>query len=76
MKTTVSEKGQVTIPGRLRRRLGISRGTVLRVSEEDGRLVFEKVVEQDPVALAFGLLAGTGLSTDEALARLRDGDQE
>ena len=39
MKTTVSEKGQITIPKAVRERLGIVPGTVLEVGSEQGRLV-------------------------------------
>src|SRR5205823_13428010 len=49
MKSTVSEKGQVTIPKALRDRLGIRAGAVLDFEEEDGRLVAKKVNPVDPV---------------------------
>ena len=38
MFVTVSEKGQVVIPASLRERLGISAGTRLQVSEDNGHL--------------------------------------
>ena len=38
MIVTVSEKGQVVIPASLRARLGISAGTRLEVSEDNGNL--------------------------------------
>ena len=38
MFVTVSEKGQVVIPASLRERLGISAGTRLEVSEENGNI--------------------------------------
>ncbi len=38
MFVTVSEKGQVVIPASLRERLGISAGTRLQVSEENGNI--------------------------------------
>ena len=38
MFVTVSEKGQVVIPASLRARLGISAGTRLEVSEENGNI--------------------------------------
>jgi AbrB family looped-hinge helix DNA binding protein len=47
MKSTVSEKGQVTIPKRLRDKLGIRPGTVLDFDEEQGRLVARKQSEAD-----------------------------
>lgn len=47
MKTTVSEKGQITIPKRLRDRLGLVPGTVVDFEEADGRLVGRKLVRAD-----------------------------
>jgi AbrB family looped-hinge helix DNA binding protein len=47
MKSTVSEKGQITIPKRLRDKLGIRPGTVLDFDEEQGRLVARKQSEAD-----------------------------
>jgi len=64
MKTTVSEKGQVTIPKRLRERLGIRPGQVLDLEEEQGRLVATKVTPQDPVESVYGILK-RGRSTDD-----------
>ena len=39
MFVTVSEKGQVVIPASLRAQLGISAGTRLEVSEENGNIL-------------------------------------
>jgi len=76
MKTTVSTKGQITIPGGLRKRLGIRAGTVLTVAEEEGRLVLEKQVPVDPVTRVFGLLSHLSATTDETLSELRYGEGE
>ena len=70
MKTVVSEKGQVTIPKRLRDRLGIRPGQILEVSEENGRLVAVKASLQDPVDSVYGIL-DLKASTDELLVVLR-----
>lgn len=58
MKATVSEKGQVTIPKRLRERLGIHPGEVLEFEAERGRLVARKTSAADRVAAAYGILRG------------------
>lgn len=71
MTSTVSEKGQITIPKAVRDRLGIAPGTKLDVRDEDGVLVARKVTERDPVDAAWGVLAGRG-RTDALLAQLRD----
>jgi antitoxin PrlF len=42
MKTTVSEKGQITIPKQLRDKLGLSAGTILDFGAEAGRLIGRK----------------------------------
>ena len=70
MKTTVSEKGQVTIPKALRDRLGIRPGQALDFREEHGRLVAAKATAEDPVVRVYGVIL-TGMSTDEAMAELR-----
>lgn len=70
MKTTVSEKGQVTIPKLLRDRLGIRAGQVLEVREEAGRLVATKAVAQGPTDRVYGILK-RGRSTDQAIKALR-----
>lgn len=70
MKSTVSEKGQVTIPKRLRERLGIRAGAVLDFEEDRGRLVATKLTTQDPVDELFGVLESTD-SADTIVHRLR-----
>jgi antitoxin PrlF len=68
--STISEKGQITVPKRLRDRLGIRPGDRLQFSEEHGRLVVSKTAEQDPVQAVYGILS-LGESTDDALRALR-----
>jgi len=70
MKSTVSEKGQVTIPKALRARLGIRAGEQLDFTEEAGRLVAVKVSSRDRVEEVYGILK-LGRSTDEVITELR-----
>jgi AbrB family looped-hinge helix DNA binding protein len=70
-RSVVSEKGQVTIPKRLRNRLGIRPGQALEFTEEHGRLVATKAQVGDPVASVYGILE-LDRSTDEIVADLRD----
>jgi len=70
MRTRVSEKGQITIPKAVRGRLGIRPGQVLDVQEEGGRLVASKIVSEDPVQRAFGILKAVG-PTDRVVEDLR-----
>jgi antitoxin PrlF len=71
MKTTVSEKGQVTIPKALRDRLGIRPGAILDFEAEDGRLVATRRQDRDPFDAAFGVIA-LPMGTDDAVSALRD----
>jgi AbrB family looped-hinge helix DNA binding protein len=71
MKAKVAERGQVTIPKALRKKLGLTPGTVLEFEADDGRLVAVKVLPRGPVDAVFGSL-GRGRSTDELMSELRD----
>jgi antitoxin PrlF len=70
MKARVADRGQVTIPKRLRERLGVKPGTVLEFSEEHGRLIAVKNGSIDPVGEVLGCL-GKRLNTDAVMAQLR-----
>lgn len=70
MKAVLSEKGQITIPKRLRDRLGLRAGSVLEFDEEQGRLVAQKVTTGDELEVLYGSL-DLGKSTDELIAELR-----
>jgi antitoxin PrlF len=70
MLSTVSEKGQITVPKPLRERLGIRAGDRLELTEEEGRLVARKAVGNDPVAAVYGILESEQ-GTDEAIRALR-----
>lgn len=70
MKSIVSEKGQVTIPKRLRERLGIRPGQVLDFKEEQGCLVVRKDAHDDPIDSVYGILK-LGQRTDAAIGTLR-----
>ena len=43
-RTTVTRKGQVTIPIEIRRRLGIKEGDKLAVEEHHGEIVFKRAL--------------------------------
>jgi antitoxin PrlF len=70
MKTTVSEKGQITIPKPLRVRMGLRKGQVLDVSEQNGKLVMTKVASPDRFEKYYGILQ-LGKTTDEIMTELR-----
>lgn len=71
MKAIVADRGQVTIPKELRDKLGISPRTALEFKEENGRLVAEKAVTDDPVAKVTGVLS-LKKDTDALIEELRN----
>ena len=70
MNAVVAERGQVTIPKRLRERLGITPHTRVDFEEDAGRLIVTKVVDRDPVARVTGCLR-LGRSSDAVMRELR-----
>jgi antitoxin PrlF len=74
MTTTVTSKGQVTIPKQVRELLGIGPGSVIDFEcGADGRVVLVKV-EKKAQPNRFARLrghGGKGLSTDEIMAMTR-----
>ncbi|PZN98608.1 MAG: AbrB family transcriptional regulator [Hyphomicrobiales bacterium] len=73
MATTVTSKGQVTIPKPVRDRLGIKPGSAVDFRmEADGRVVLLKVGRPDDNPLEkWRGSAGPGLTTDELMAMTR-----
>ncbi|MGH9450946.1 MAG: AbrB/MazE/SpoVT family DNA-binding domain-containing protein [Terriglobia bacterium] len=74
MKTTVSEKGQITIPKALRVRLGLGKGQVLEVNEHKGTVVLAKRSSADPIGELYGILK-LDRRTDEIMDELRGGEK-
>ena len=70
MQAIVADRGQVTIPQTLRRRLGIQPRTVLDFHEERGRLVAVKVPSHDPVREVMGCVK-TDRRVDDLMRDLR-----
>ena len=57
MKAIISEKGQVTIPKKLRDKLGLTPGTTIEFEDKRGTLVGKKVVpEVDPFISVTGII--------------------
>lgn len=72
MKTTVSEKGQITIPKAIRDSLGIRAGTILEVEEWEEGVVLRKRHENDPIGEWFGKgRPPVGKNVDEYLDFIR-----
>jgi antitoxin PrlF len=77
MATTVTSKGQVTIPKPVRDHLGIGPGSQIAFRRaDDGSIILEKAdgtKQPSRFAKVIGS-AGPGLSTDEIMALLRGDD--
>lgn len=56
MTSIVADRGQVTIPQELRKRLGIGPRTVLDFRAENGMLIAVKIAAKDPINSALGCL--------------------
>ena len=67
----VGERGQITIPGSLRRRYGLEPNVEVEIVEEDGRLVLRKKrTLACPIDRFVGVLVGSE-QTDELIEALR-----
>jgi antitoxin PrlF len=75
MATTVTSKGQVTIPKPVRDHLGIGPGSQIAFRRAaDGSIVIEKADATPPQPSRFAKVrgsAGPGMTTDELMALLR-----
>jgi AbrB family looped-hinge helix DNA binding protein len=69
-KAVVSEKGQVTIPKRIREQLGIRPGQVLEFRENQGQMVVVKQSAEDRVTKVYGILK-LKRRTDDLINQLR-----
>ena len=70
MKAKVAERGQVTIPQDLRKKLGIRQGTILDFKIAGHTLIAIKTEQVDPVKQVYGCL-GKGMNTDKIISELR-----
>jgi AbrB family looped-hinge helix DNA binding protein len=70
MKATMGERGQVTIPKPVRDRLGLKPGQRLEVTDEAGRVVLVKLLDDDAVMRRVGTLK-LPLSVDEVIEEMR-----
>jgi AbrB family looped-hinge helix DNA binding protein len=77
MSTTVTTKGQVTIPKSVRDLLGLKPGTKVEFSAGiNGEIVLKRADEKRPPSRFAKFIghAGPGLSTDEIMALMRGDD--
>jgi AbrB family looped-hinge helix DNA binding protein len=64
--STVTSKGQLVVPARLRRRFGIKPGTAIRFIERDGEILFQPVTREFIRSLQ-GSLRANGSATEDLL---------
>jgi len=50
MNAILSEKGQVTIPKPIRDDLGLEAGSILEFTEDEGRIIVKKIVQENPIS--------------------------
>ena len=71
MESTISSKGQVTVPAEVRERLGLRAGTKVEFElRSDGALLRRVVPSEHPVDAVFGIL-DLGKSVDQAIVEMR-----
>jgi antitoxin PrlF len=73
LKAVVAERGQVTIPKRIRDTLGLMPGAILTFELSGNKITISKEVPTDPIAGLFGCLKGTTpyTSTDAYIKEIR-----
>ena len=71
MEATVAERGQITLPKAVRDALGLTKGTLLKVELEGGRIILRKNVD-DAISRARGRFKlPPGTTTDDIMRELR-----
>ncbi len=74
MNAVLSEKGQVTIPKSIRDDLGLVPGSILDFTEEEGRIIVKKIVQENAISAWRGRgRLPAGKSVSEYLQVVRGG---
>ena len=72
LEATVAERGQITLPKAVRDALGLTKGTILKVELDGGRIILRKDVSEALRKLRGSLRLAEGFSdTDEAMRAAR-----
>lgn len=72
-KAKVTSKGQVTIPKKLRKKLGIKSGDYIKIKETAQGYYIEKDINEDKIDRYVGIL-NKSTSTDKLIKELRGND--
>ena len=71
MEATVAERGQITLPKAVRDALGLTKGSLLKVELDGGRIILRKSVD-DAISRARGRFKlPEGKTTDDVMRELR-----
>jgi AbrB family looped-hinge helix DNA binding protein len=75
METSITVKGQVVIPARIRHRLGLKKGTRIYVEERDGEIIL-RPLNREYFQRMSGILKGGGLTKALEESRREDFKRE
>lgn len=67
----LTSKGQITIPRKVREKLGISTGDKIQFKEKKGIFTIKKSVKESPFDKWVGYLKGKGDNTDGIIEEIR-----
>lgn len=69
---TITSKGQVTIPKRLREKYGLNEHTEIEFEDEGGAIrIVKRTSSRSPVDSVYGVLGRKGANTDALIKKLR-----
>jgi len=75
MKTTITKKGQIVIPVKLRKKYDIKTGTTIQVDEENGKIILTPIT-QDYIQKLRGITKGSGAMNILKEEREKERDRE
>ncbi|NBC64383.1 MAG: AbrB/MazE/SpoVT family DNA-binding domain-containing protein [Bacteroidetes bacterium] len=75
MKTTITKKGQIVIPAKLRKKYNIDPGTTIHVEDKDGKIVLTPITPEYIRSLR-GITEGSGALKMLEEERRKDRDRE
>ncbi|GAX59575.1 regulators of stationary/sporulation gene expression [Candidatus Scalindua japonica] len=67
----LTSKGQITIPRKVRERLGISTGDKIQFKEKNGIFIIKKSVKESPFDKWIGYLKDKNKNTDTIIEEIR-----
>ncbi len=74
--TTVSTKGQILIPSRIRRKLKMNKGTKIYIEEKENEITLKPITPEAIGNIAGMLRSGGELTKDLLKERAKDGRRE